>query len=209
MKLNIIFHSIHGHGYQVAKAIAEGANEVPDMEIGIYRVKETLGAELLDQLNAKEDLKTFSHLPVADMNTLNNADGIILGAPTYFGAPSAQMYTYLNAAGAEWSEGRLVGKIGSAFTTAAEQNGGAETALNHFHTFFMHQGMIVVSVPTPLTLAEMHVDDKPIGGYPYGASMITGGMDDIDLTPEEKKVAMLQGRTVAKTIREICLGRSM
>jgi NAD(P)H dehydrogenase (quinone) len=209
MKLNIVFHSIHAHGYQMAQAISEGAKEVAGVDVGIYRVKETLSDEILDQLKAKEDLASFAHLPEATLDTLKEADGIILGAPTYFGAPSAQMYTYLNSAGEEWVEGKLVGKIGGAFTTSAEQNGGAETCLTHLHTFFMHHGMIVVSVPTPLTLSEMHTTDKPVGGYPYGASMITGGLDDLMLTPEEKKVALLQGRTVAKALREICLGRSM
>ena len=209
MRLNIVFHSIHGHGYQMAQATASGAREIDGVEVGVYRVKETLDQEILDRLDAQEYLDTFAHLPVADMDTLETADAIILGAPTYFGAPSAQMFAYLNAAGEGWAEGKLVGKIGAAFTTSAEQNGGAETCLSHLHTFFMHQGMITVSVPTPLNMPEMHIEDKPVGGYPYGASMITGGLDDRDLSLEEEAIARLQGRTVAGVLRDITRGRSL
>jgi len=208
VKLSIIFHSIHGHGYQMAQAIANGASQIEGVEVQIYRVPETLPEEILRESKALEDVQTFAHIPLATMETLNESDAIILGAPTYFGAPSAQMYAYLNAAGHGWEEGSLVGKIGSAFTTSAEQNGGAETCLQHLITFFFHQGMIVVSVPTALSYPQMHEDQIPVGGYAYGSSMITGGLDDRDLSRQERNSAMLQGKTVAKALREITLGRS-
>lgn len=208
MKLNIIFHSIHGHCWQLAQSIARGAREIEGVEVGLYRVPETLSEELLEAADPARDREAFAHVPVAGLAALEEADAIVLGAPVYFGAPSAQMFSYLHAAGECWAQGRLVGKIGSCFASAAEQNGGVETSLAHLHTFFYHQGMIAVSVPTPLTMPEMHVDVKPMGGYPYGASTITGGMDDRDPSPEEETIAALQGRTVARTLRELTLGRA-
>lgn len=40
VKINMIFHSIHGHIYKMAEAIAEGAREVEGAEVGIYQVPE-------------------------------------------------------------------------------------------------------------------------------------------------------------------------
>ncbi|WP_243684718.1 flavodoxin domain-containing protein [Methanosarcina barkeri] len=49
VKVNVIFHSIHGHTYKMAEAIAEGAREVEGAEVGIYQVPETLPYEVLEK----------------------------------------------------------------------------------------------------------------------------------------------------------------
>jgi len=209
VKISIIFHSLHGHGYRMAREIRQGALEAPDTSVEIYRVRELLSEESLKEIGAWEACREFADLPVADLDALREADGIILGAPTYFGMPSSQMMAFLNEASPLWEKGDLVGKPGSAFTTASEQNGGQETCLHALHTFFFHQGMLALSLPSDLGTAEMHVDTIPVGGYVYGASMITGGMNDREITPEEIRIARLQGRFVAGITRDLVTGRRM
>lgn len=203
MLINIIFHSIHGHGYEMAKAIKMGAESVEDVQCEIYRVPETNTEEVLESMGATRNIQKFNHIPLADKKSLLEADGIVLGAPTYFGIPSGQMVQYLNQFGDEWVNGALVGKLGSSFTTSSEQNGGAETCLKQLHTFFYHQGMLIVSVPSGLNYPEMHISDKVVGGYCYGASMVTGGLNDFILSEEEKKICMLQGRHMANMVKSI------
>lgn len=205
--INIIFHSIHGHGYQVATAMAEGMDDVDGVEVGVYRVPETLTASVLEEMKAQRGQALLQDVPMASLEELRSPQGIVLGAPTYFGSPSAQLVAFLHGAGKEWAEGLLVGKMGSAFTTTAEQNGGAETTLQHLTDFFFHQGMIAMSLPTALTYPELHVDDKLVGGYAYGASMITGGNDDRDICPEEEAIARFQGQVMAQNTRDLHLGR--
>lgn len=209
MKLHIVFHSLHGHCYALAREIREGALQVPGVETSLFRVPETLPEGLLREIHAVETTAAFAHLPLATPETLREADGIVLGAPTYFGIPSAQMIAFLDQTGTPWADGEYVGKIGGAFTSHGEQSGDADTALRILHTFFFHQGMILVSMPTSLQVEAMHVEDIPVGGGVYGASMITGGEDERTISPEEIRIARLQGETVARTVREICLGRRL
>ncbi|MDA3886588.1 MAG: hypothetical protein PF638_13430 [Candidatus Delongbacteria bacterium] len=42
-------------------------------------------------------------------------------------------------------------------------------------------------------------------GYPYGAFMIAGGMNDCEISEEEIKIARLQGKHVAKITKALCL----
>jgi NAD(P)H dehydrogenase (quinone) len=207
MNIHIIFHSIHGHCYAMAKEIKKGAEIIEGVRANIFKVPETVSSEIIENMGATEKIKTFSHLPIASIESIVEADAVILGAPTYFGAPSGQMVAYLNQFGEEWVKGALVGKIGSSFTTSSEQNGGAETCLHNLNTFFYHQGMIIASVPTALTYDEMHVDHKPIGGYSYGSSMIAGGMNNNEISEEERKIARLHGKHVAEITKALCIGK--
>lgn len=206
MKVHIIFHSIHGHGYAMAREIQKGAQMIEGVEASIFKVPETISGEIIDAMGASERIKIFSHIPVANNQTMLEADAIILGAPTYFGAPSGQMVAYLNQFGQEWVKGALIGKVGSSFTTTSEQNGGAETCLHNINTFFYHHGMLIASVPSALTVPEMHVEHKAVGGYAYGASMIAGEMNDYEISEEERKIAHLQGKHIAKITKALKLG---
>ena len=100
-----------------------------------------------------------------------------------------------------------MGKVGTSFTTASEQNGGAETCLHTLNDFFYHQGMLIVPMPTALNVHEMHEEQIPVGGYAYGASMITGGLNDRDITDQEAAIARLQGRQIAGVVRDLLRGR--
>jgi NAD(P)H dehydrogenase (quinone) len=58
-------------------------------------------------------------VPVADPHALADADAILLGSPTRYGAATAQMQAFLDATGDHWVKGALIGKVGSAFTSTA------------------------------------------------------------------------------------------
>jgi len=47
VKVQIIFHSLYTHVYRLAKAVAEGAREVPGAEVHLAQVAETLPPEVL------------------------------------------------------------------------------------------------------------------------------------------------------------------
>ena len=196
VKVQIIFHSLHTHVYQLAEAVAAGAREVPGAEVSLFQVAETLSHEILEKMGAVETKKRFAHVPVADPNALMDADGIILGAPTRYGAAAAQMQAFLDATGGLWNQGKLIGKVGSVFTSTASQHGGQETTLVHMHTFFLHHGMVVAGVPYAaqglLNLEEVS------GGTPYGASTIAGPKGERTPTANELDIARFQGRHVAQ-----------
>ena len=196
VKIQVIFHSLYTHVYQLAEAEAAGAREVSGIDVLLAQVAETLPREILEKMGAVETKKVFAHVPVADPHALADADAIILGSPTRYGANTAQMQAFLDATGGLWAQGKLVGKLGGAFTSTASQHGGQETTLIHMHTFFYHQGMVVAGVP--YSAQELLNLDEISGGSPYGASTVAGPRGERTPTANELAIARFQGRHVAQ-----------
>ena len=201
VRVQVIFHSLYTHVYQLAVAVAAGAREVPDAEVSLAPVAETLSHEILEKMGAVEAKKSFAHVAVADPHALADADAIILGAPTRCGAAAAQMQAFLDATGGLWAQGKLIGKVGSAFASTASQHGGQETTLIHMHTFFYHQGMVVAGVP--YAAQELLNLDEISGGTPYGASTIAWSRGERTPTANELAIARFQGRHVAQLARKL------
>jgi NAD(P)H dehydrogenase (quinone) len=169
---------------------------VDGAEVLLAQVPELLPPEVLDKMGANEAKKAFAHVPVAHPEQLGDADAVILGTPTRFGAATASMQSFLDATGGLWVRGGLVGKVGSAFTSTASQHGGQETTLVHLHTFFYHQGMVVSGVPYAAT-GLLNLDEIS-GGSPYGASTIAGPRGERTPTKNELEIARFQGRHVTQ-----------
>jgi len=147
MKINIIFYSLYGHVYRMAEAAAAGAREVEGAEVELYQIQETFTPEILEKMGATDAKKSFAHIPVATVDKLAEADGIIFGVPTRFGMIPAQMQAFVDRTGGLWSKGVLVDKVGSIFTSSATQHGGQESTILGFSTVLFHHGMIIVGVP--------------------------------------------------------------
>ncbi len=196
MKVLIPFYSTYGHIYHLAQAVAEGVQAVPGAEAHLRRVPETLPQEVLEAMYAVEAQKAFADVPVATVEELGEADALIFGTPTRFGMMSAQMKQFLDATGALWMQGKLVGKVGSVFTSAANQHGGLESTLLSFHTSLLHHGMVIAGLPYAFQ-GQMGVDEIK-GGSPYGASTIAGA--DGSRLPSEADLAgaRFQGQYVAE-----------
>lgn len=195
MKVNIIFHSLYGHVWRLAEAVAEGAKQVKGAEVGIFQVKETLSDDILKRMSAVEAKKQFSHVPIATTDNLAEANAVIFGTPTRFGMMSAQMRAFLDSTGALWMSGALVGKVGSVFTSTGTQHGGQESTILSFHTTLLHHGMIVVGVPySEQRLLKM---DEISGGTPYGASTMANVDGSRQPTGNELAIAKFQGNHVA------------
>jgi NAD(P)H dehydrogenase (quinone) len=195
-KVHVIFYSTYGHVYRLAESIAEGARESAGVEAEVFQVAETLSDEVLGKMGAIEARKAFAHIPIADPKRLAEADAIVLGSPTRYGAAAAQMRAFLDATGQLWATGALIGKIGSAFTSTASQHGGQETTLLTMSTFFFHQGMAIVGVP--YSSQELVYLDEVSGGTPYGASTIAGTRGERQVTENEMAIGRAQGRHVAR-----------
>src|SRR3954447_22486887 len=198
-KVHVIFYSTYGHVYRLAESIAEGAREAAGVEAEVFQVAETLSDEVLGKMGGIEPRKAFAHVPIADPKRLAEADAIVLGSPTRYGAAAAQMRAFLDATGQLWATGALIGKIGSAFTSTASQHGGQETTLLTMSTFFFHQGMAIVGVP--YSSQELSNMDELSGGTPYGASTVAGPKGDRSPSANELAIARAQGRHVARTAK--------
>ena len=145
--IQIVFYSMYGHIYTMAEAVAEGARTVPGCNVELLQVPELMPGDVLEKYGATAARAAFSHVPVATVDRLAEADAVIFGTPTRFGNMAAQMRNFLDQTGGLWMKGALVGKVGSVFVSTGTQHGGQETTITSFHTTLLHHGMVVVGVP--------------------------------------------------------------
>ncbi|TLM65900.1 MAG: NAD(P)H:quinone oxidoreductase [Deltaproteobacteria bacterium] len=201
MKVLVLYYSMYGHVHRLAEAVAEGIAEVPGAVAVLRRVPETLPVEVLEKMGAVEAQKGMAHIPVGTVEELAGYDAIIFGTPTRFGNMCGQMRQFLDATGGLWLKGALVGKAGSVFTSAATQHGGQESTILTFHTYLLHQGMVIVGLP--YAFAGQMRNDEITGGSPYGASTIAGTEGERQPTENELAAARFQGRHVATIARKL------
>jgi len=194
-KILIVYYSMYTHIHNMAQAVAEGARQVPETEVILRRVPETLPDEVLLAMGAVDAQKSMVDIPIATVEELVDADAIIFGTPTRFGNMCGQMRQFLDATGQLWAKGALVGKVGSVFTSSATQHGGQESTILSFHISLLHHGFVIAGLPYAFQ-GQMRIDEIT-GGSPYGASTIAGGSGERMPSENELEAARFQGKHVA------------
>lgn len=199
--IQVVFYSMYGHVYQLAEAVAAGAREVDGTKVELLQVPELMPDEALERAGAKAARAAFAEVPMAEPAHLAEADAILFGTPTRFGNMCAQMRNFLDQTGRLWMEGKLIGKVGSVFTSTGTQHGGQETTITSFHSTLLHHGMIIVGVPySEQALLNMN---EITGGTPYGASTLAGADGSRKPTENELKIARFQGKHVATIAKKL------
>jgi NAD(P)H dehydrogenase (quinone) len=154
MKAIIVFHSIYGNDFLMARAFAAGLKNA-GCEVGLYRVPDQDWVEKPDiSEKAREVLREMRAVPEVQPKALESADLVVLGSPTYFGNVTAEMKAFMDATGELWFHGKLIGKKCVAFTSAGNTEGGGVLCLQAIHTYAMYMGMMCVPVPVTLVPKE-------------------------------------------------------
>jgi NAD(P)H dehydrogenase (quinone) len=186
----VLYYSSYGHVETMAYAEAEGVR-VAGGEAVVKRVPELVPPDIA----RKSGFKLDQRAAVATIDELPDYDAIIFGSPTRFGSVTGQMRNFLDQAGGLWAQGKLIGKVGAAFTSTATQHGGQESTILTFIPTLMHLGMLVVGLPYSFQ-GQMSLDEV-VGGSPYGAATITGGDGSRQPSEMELEGARFQGQHVA------------
>jgi NAD(P)H dehydrogenase (quinone) len=186
----VLYYSSYGHVEALAHAEAEGAR-LRGTNVVVKRVPELVPIETARASGIKLDQAA----PIATVDELPDYDAIIFGSPTRFGSVTSQMRSFLDRAGGLWAQGKLVGKVGSAFTSTATQHGGQESTILTFIPTLLHFGMVVVGLPYDFQ-GQMRLDEI-LGGSPYGAATISGTDGSRRPSAIELEAARFQGRHVA------------
>ncbi len=202
-KVLVLYYSTYGHIETMANAVAEGARSVAGTEVVIKRVPELVPEDVAKAGHYKLDQAA----PVATPAELADYDAIIFGTPTRFGNMAAQMKNFLDQTGGLWAAGKLVGKVGSVFTSTATQHGGQESTILSFHTVLLHHGMAVVGLP--YSFQGQTINTEITGGSPYGASTIANGDGSRQPSANELDGARYQGRHVAEITAALVKGRAL
>ncbi|HVZ06222.1 NAD(P)H:quinone oxidoreductase [Hyphomicrobium sp.] len=187
----VLYYSSYGHIEKMAESVAAGAREA-GADVVVKRVPELVPEEIAKKSHFKLDQAA----PIATVDELPEYDAIIIGVPTRFGNMPAQMKNFLDQTGGLWAAGKLIGKVGSVFSSTATQHGGQESTILSTHTVLLHQGMVIVGLPYSFQ-GQMGVQEVT-GGSPYGATTIAAGDGSRQPSENELAGARFQGRHVAQ-----------
>lgn len=154
-RILIIYYSKTGNTERMAKFVEEGAK--------------TQGLEVI--------LKKHNQTSIEDML---NADGIIIGSPTYFGSMAAEIKDILDKSVKYF--GKLNGKVGAAFSSSANLGGGNETT--------------VLDILKALLIHGMIIQGETSGGH-YGPVAV-GAPDE-----KCKKECLILGKKVAQLVKKL------
>jgi len=115
-KVLIIYYSRTGNTEKMAELVGEGVKG-EGVEVEIKKVGDVKLEELLE------------------------VQGIVMGSPTYYGSPAAELKFLLDKS--VKFHGQLEGKVGAAFSSAANIGGGNETTIMDILKAFLIHGMII------------------------------------------------------------------
>ncbi|MBF0485192.1 MAG: NAD(P)H-dependent oxidoreductase [Candidatus Omnitrophica bacterium] len=173
-KIAIVFHSLSGNSYSVAKSFEE-AFKALGQEVGLYRVPDPAWVMKPDVPEASRKLlEAMLLVPLARPEVLLDADMILMGSPTYFGNVSSPMKAFMDQTGGLWFQGKLVGKKFAAFTSAGNTEGGADLCLQALGIYAQYMGMICFPMPVNILPGK---DVNALGVIHYSAGKYSTGLD--------------------------------
>lgn len=195
-KVLIAFYSRNGSTEKMALAVAEGAM-AEGADVRLRRAADIVGPEVMAKApgwaeNSARLHATYGPPTVEDAEW---ADAIIFGTPTRFGNAAAELKAYIDSLGGLWFQGKLNGKVGSAFTSTSTPHGGNETTILSLYNPLAHLGFIIV----PTGYGDPAVFKA---GTPYGASHVSG-QNSSPPTEDELAVARFQGKRVAQVAAKL------
>lgn len=162
----VIYYSATGNVYAMAQAAAEAARAAGS-DVRLLKVKELAPEEAIQSNEgwAANALAT-QNVPEASLDDLEWADMVMIGTPTRYGLPAAQMKQFMDLTGPLWGQGKLADKVYTAFTSAGTRHGGQESTILAISNVFYHWGGILV--PPGYTDAIQFE-----AGNPYGVSHVS------------------------------------
>ena len=157
-KVAVVFHSGYGHTLRMAQSVADGAN-----------------AELLA-------IDADGNLTEAGWATLNEADAIIMGSPTYMGSVSWQFKKFADASSKPWYSQSWKDKIFGGFTASANVNGDKHSTIHYFMTLAMQHSQVWVGTGILPSNTKAHGPDDVNWTAGFSGAL---AVSPSDATPEE------------------------
>ena len=175
-KVAVVFHSGYGHTLRMAQAVADGA-----------------GAELVA-------IDAEGNVTDAGWETLNAADAIIMGSPTYMGSVSWQFKKFADASSKPWFSQAWKDKIFAGFTNSASMNGDKHSTLHYLFTLAMQQGGIWVGtaqMPSNTKAAQRN-DGNFLGSFAGAMAQSPSDSSPAEMSQGDLDTAKLFGQRVAE-----------
>lgn len=173
----IPYHSGYGHTEAVAKSVAAGA--------------QSAGATAV--------LIAVDKITDADWQTLDAADGIIFGSPTYMGSVSGPFKVFMDATSKVWFGQKWKNKIAAGFTNSGGLSGDKLNTLQQLSVLSAQHQMIWVSLGVfPSSYTN---DGRGLNRLGSWLGLMTQATNDSPATtppPEDHDTAREFGKRVAE-----------
>jgi len=179
----IVYHSMSGHTKKLAEAVERGARSA-GADVTLIPVEE-LGAD------------------APGWATLDGADAIIFGAPTYMGGYSAQFKVFIETASTRWFRQAWKDKFAAGFTTSGSYSGDKLNTLQGLAINAAQHGMIWISLglhPPLINDEKGPLPDAPNRSGAFLGAMGSSFMASPEVSPStgDVKTGELLGERVAK-----------
>ena len=162
----VIYYSIYGHVYEMAKAVCIGL-EKSGVKSQLFQFEETLSEKVLQKMKAKPKDKS---IPIITVNKLSEADGFLFGFPTHFGTIPNQVKQFFDSCEHLWLESALRNKFVGTFFSSSSIGQGQESTTFTCLPFFAHMGMLYVPIGSKHRLLQ---DNSMVhGGSAFGSGCI-------------------------------------
>ncbi|MBP9904943.1 MAG: flavodoxin family protein [Rhodoferax sp.] len=171
----VVFHSGYGHTLRMAQSVAEGA-----------------GAELVA-------IDADGHVSDVGWATLNEADAIVMGSPTYMGSVSWQFKKFADASSKPWFSQAWKDKLFAGFTNSATMNGDKLSTLHYLFTLAMQHGGIWVGtglMPSNAKAAQRD-DVNFVGSFSGAMAQSPSDASPAEMSSGDLETARLFGQRVA------------
>ncbi len=171
----VVFHSGYGHTLRMAQSVAEGA-----------------GAELVA-------IDADGHVSDVGWATLNEADAIVMGSPTYMGSVSWQFKKFADASSKPWFSQAWKDKLFAGFTNSATMNGDKLSTLHYLFTLAMQHGGIWIGtglMPSNAKAAQRD-DVNFVGSFSGAMAQSPSDASPAEMSSGDLETARLFGQRVA------------
>jgi len=190
VKVVVVYHSGYGHTVKIAEAVARGAAAANGASVTLIAA---------DEAPHRWDV-------------LDDADAIIMGAPTYMGSLSAQFKAFMDAtSNLQYVEKRWAGKVAAGFTNGASRGGDKQNSLVQLMTFAAQHQMHWVNLGLNYGNNRSYTNEEILNRDSYTLGM--AGQADMDQSGEvapprsDLRTAEFLGRRVAEVAQELAAGR--
>ncbi|MEZ5491748.1 MAG: NAD(P)H:quinone oxidoreductase [Gammaproteobacteria bacterium] len=185
----VLYYSRHGATAEMARLIARGVEQVPNVEARIRTVPAVSPNNEATEAAIPEQGAIY-----CSEEDLRDCAGLIMGSPTRFGNMAAPLKYFLDSSGGLWVSGALINKPAAVFTSTSSLHGGQESTLLSMLNPLLHHGMIVCGLP----FTHPELNNTTGGGTPYGPSHHAGPDSNLTVSEVETRLCLAMGRRIAE-----------
>jgi NAD(P)H dehydrogenase (quinone) len=188
----VVYFSAQGHTHQLAEAVAEGAKGVAGTTVELVRI---VGA----------DIHEGRWKNPSALATLNAADAIVFGTPTYMAGYSSQIKAFMDGASEVWMKQGWKDKLAAAFTHSLGLSGDKLNTLEGLWLNAMQHGMVWVGLGE---MVEGTAADKVNRISSYSGAMAQTDWGQEAVNDGDRKTALILGKRVAEVAARWSKGKA-